>query len=512
MGDEMSKKIHTVIKSIIYILIMGVVLAVATLLRYTRFWGVATYGTVPFAQIVFHLRAPLASAATGLVKAYIKGYVKGYWWLALLLAAAVIVFRILYVRNTEGKPRLWKSLRNVSFGLAGGFALLELVILANTFGVKDYIRDQMNPSSIYEEYYVEAEDVEIAFPEEKQNLIYIYMESMEATYSDCENGGDMEDNLIPNLTELAYEGDDFTAGETLGGGYSATNSTWTIAAMVAQSSGTPLSVALDLNEHGSEINFLPGLTSLGDILEEEGYQQLILMGSGSTFGGRWNYYTSHGNVTVFDYFTAVNNGDIPEDYKVFWGLEDAKLYTYAQREILKLAENDEPFAVRILTVDTHFTDGYFCQLCENTYDTQMANVIACADRQVSAFVEWITEQDFYENTVIVIAGDHPNMDPVIEELMVEEDYERDVYYTILNSVPSRLGSYEETTRRFTTMDIFPTTLAAMGVTIEGDRLGLGTNLYSEVPTLIELMGREELNAELAKVSRYYDKYIVVDGK
>lgn len=41
----------------------------------------------------------------------------------------------------------------------------------------------------------------------------------------------------------------------------------------------------------------------------------------------------------------------------------------------------------MLTVDTHFTDGYVCELCQNQYDEQYSNVIACSSRQVSEF--WI---------------------------------------------------------------------------------------------------------------------------
>ncbi len=44
------------------------------------------------------------------------------------------------------------------------------------------------------------------------------------------------------------------------------------------------------------------------------------------------------------------------------------------------------------------------------------------------------------------------------------------------------------TRTYTTFDNFPTTLAAMGVTIEGNRLGLGTNLFSSEQTLSERYG------------------------
>jgi phosphoglycerol transferase len=60
------------------------------------------------------------------------------------------------------------------------------------------------------------------------------------------------------------------------------------------------------------------------------------------------------------------------------------------------------------------------------------------------------------------------------------------------------------------MDMFPTTLAAMGCSIEGERLGLGTNLFSDLPTLSEEMGVETLNRELSKRSDYYNNELIED--
>ena len=45
-------------------------------------------------------------------------------------------------------------------------------------------------------------------------------------------------------------------------------------------------------------------------------------------------------------------------------------FEYAKTEIENLAVKDEPFNFTMLTVDTHFTDGYKCELCEKKYDTQ----------------------------------------------------------------------------------------------------------------------------------------------
>ena len=58
---------------------------------------------------------------------------------------------------------------------------------------------------------------------------------------------------------------------------------------------------------------------------------------------------------------------------------------------------------------------------------------------------------------------------------------------------------------YTAMDMFPTTLSAMGFEIEGDRLGLAVDLFSGEPTLCEEMGFEKLEEETQKYSAYYIK-------
>ena len=154
----------------------------------------------------------------------------------------------------------------------------------------------------------------------------------------------------------------------------------------------------------------------------------------------------------------------------------------------------------LLTVDTHFPDGYRCSLCQDEHETDYKDALSCSSRQVAAFVKWIQQQDFYENTTIVISGDHLSMAAEIAK-DTPEDYERTVYNCILNPA---VEPEQATERVFTTMDMFPTTLAAMGVQIEGDRLGLGTNLFSKRATLAEEIGYEALNENVSRYSKFLD--------
>lgn len=105
-------------------------------------------------------------------------------------------------------------------------------------------------------------------------------------------------------------------------------------------------------------------------------------------------------------------------------------------------------------------------------------------KKVSELVEWIQAQPWGEDTVIVLNGDHLCMDSKYYSDM-PEGYVRKTYTAIINSSKKE----PDTVRSYSTMDLFPTTLSAMGVTIVGDRLGLGTDLYSDTPTLLEELGK-----------------------
>ena len=90
-----------------------------------------------------------------------------------------------------------------------------------------------------------------------------------------------------------------------------------------------------------------------------------MCGSDATFAGRQTYFEQHGNYEVRDIFYAKEKGYIPENYWVWWGYEDAKLYKIAKKEIAEIAELSEPFNYTMLTVDTHHVDGYVCSKCKD---------------------------------------------------------------------------------------------------------------------------------------------------
>ncbi|MDO4961276.1 MAG: LTA synthase family protein [Eubacteriales bacterium] len=375
---------------------------------------------------------------------------------------------------------------------------VSAILMWRGLDIGGYIGNKSVSSSFVEDHYVDPKNVQLSFPEKPRNLIYIYLESMETTFADEVNGGDFPENLIPGLTLIAHENEDFSGESSmLNGAYSMPNTRWTVAAMFAEMSGLPVPSKKTLKSG----EYLPGVTLLGDILSERDYHQVFMCGSNVRFGDRKELLSTHGRYDLLDYNYAVNTGRIPQDYKVWWGYEDAKLFRFAKEELNELAGDDRPFNLSLLTVDTHMEDGYVCQLCGNDFDDRYANVFVCSDRLVSEFVSWCQNQDWYENTTIVISGDHPTMDGDFCD-GVSSEYTRKVYTAYINSAVN--AESPSLRRDFTTFDAFPTTLASLGVKIEGERLGLGTNLFSVIPTLTEEYGIDEMDRELQKKSEFMD--------
>lgn len=289
----------------------------------------------------------------------------------LCLAAVIVLFVLL--RN---KKIFWIVMPAVIIiSLAAGAGVLNHAW--NKLEVSEYLENKDKDTGFIDGNYISPSSVQLQFPEEKRNLIYIFLESMEVTYSDKENGGAFDVNYIPELTALAQEYEDFSGSDSaLNGGYDMPSTTWTAAALFAQSSGLPLSISIEGNSMNTQDEFMPNVVMIGDILEDAGYNQMFLIGSNATFGGRRLMYSDHGNFTIHDWVYAGDSGRLPKGYFEWWGYRDSLLFEYAKEELQELASGDEPFNLTMLTVDTHFEDGFVCDLCGDEFgDNRYGNDI-----------------------------------------------------------------------------------------------------------------------------------------
>ena len=478
----------------------GILVFLVSLIGFASRWAFSSWGDLDMDEIVFHLQEPLKGASSGIVWDYL---LKGL----LPVVVILVVYVILLILLKKRKRRLLCACAFLLVTIV--FAFFVKKSIWDRLDMKNWIDGRLHQSNFIEENYVDPANVKLSFPEKKKNLIYIYLESMETTYADEASGGAFSVNVIPELTSIAQDNEDFSGSQNnLNGGVVFSGTGFTTGAMFAQTTGLPLKISIGSNFMDTQNSFFPQVTALGDILKEAGYRQVFLLGSDATFGGRRLYYQDHGDFEIRDYLYAKEEGWIDPDYEVWWGYEDQKLFSFAKETLLELAEGGEPFHLTILTVDTHYEDGYVCDLCDDEFgDDQYANVMACSSRQTAAFLEWLQQQDFYKDTVVILCGDHTTMDTNFCA-DVDGSYQRKFYTAFVNAAVAPEQPEQE--RAFSSMDLFPTTLAAIGVTIDGNRLALGTNLFSSTETLLEQYGQDRMKKELLRKSDFLESLEKVD--
>lgn len=475
-------------------------------------WMKKYFAEVSLEEIQFLLFSNKSNANLNILVQYAK---ETLTYLAIIIGIFIILVKINNIFKKQMTLKITKKNkeRNITIFpfkinhrflalLALLFAIYLFINFDKQFSFIDFVSNKLQTSTIYEEYFVDPLSVKIKFPEKKRNLIYIFLESMETTYTTYKHNNKRV-SLIPNLEKLAKESTYFSKTSDFGGINQRYATGWTAAALVSQTAGVPLSIPIHGNDYGQYDSFLPGITNIGDILQKEGYKQMLMVGSDAKFGGRYNYFKGHGNYEIWDYYSAINEEKIPEDYFEFWGFEDRKLFEFAKEKLINLSKKEEPFNLTLLTVDTHFMEGYTDESCNLKYDKAYANAINCSDYKVNDFINWIKKQSFFKNTTIVLVGDHITMNSDF----IKENFnygERQLYNMFINSQVKPVNQYN---REASSIDMLPTTLAAMGVTIEGNKLGLGTNLFSEEKTIEELLGEDYLETELSKNSKFYNNFL-----
>jgi phosphoglycerol transferase len=299
---------------------------------------------------------------------------------------------------------------------------------------------------------------------------------------------------------------------------------WTIAGITAQYSGVPLALTFlnrtEWNNYGTiGSEFLPGASGVGDILSEAGYKNYFILGSRIEFGGRDKYFKTHKDTVIYDYHYFVENDYIPKDYNVWWGIEDRKIYDFAKEKITEIA-SDEPFFITLLTADTHPTGGYLDAEAVTPFDSQYKNVLFDANKQLSDFLGWLSKQPFYENTTIVVLGDHLYSDSSVfpdgfRIYSVRSKYRVQYYNDILENqykrfpinifINSLLNEENTKYRVFSHFDMFPTLIDSIGGIYDAKGLGLGRSLNKGEKTLLEVFGVDQVNKNLQQKSAYYNR-------
>ena len=339
-------------------------------------------------------------------------------------------------------------------------------------------------STFYEREYNLPEKKNITFPKNKKNLIVIHVESLEKTF---ENKTFFTNSLIPDIEKLESEGIQFSNYQNGFG------TTFTEGSLIALFTGTPINPHLNLNHVGQFSSIFKNVYSLGKILKDNGYQTFSMQSTLGDYAGMKNFLSLHGIDDITD--SKILKKTLLKDQIIsHWGFGDKNLF-FAVKDKIKNIDKSKPYFLYIQTVDTHVK--YIPKdIKKNIYSNPYLNVIYNTNLAVADFIDWFKKQPEYKNTTIVILGDHLRMGKDFKMPQI-----RSIYNLFMNTsiVPN------DTNRTFSQVDLFPSVLEAIGVKIINHKLGLGTSIFSENKTLAERFSEQELENELGKNNKIYDK-------
>ncbi len=355
------------------------------------------------------------------------------------------------------------------------------------FRICDYISGTNAITDIFDKEYISPQNFKLKFPQSKRNLIVLYLESIESDYA---NPKISASNLLPNLSKLAEENYTFSGYHQLL--YTGT----TLSAQFAGMCGAPYKTEIKIQSLYDSLNYtIPNVICYPEVLRQNNYNTYFIQSGSLDFAYTRQLINQHGFPYAEGYdelIAATDNASVITGND--WGIRDRELYRLAQQKIEKLANQHKPFLITIATIDTHEPTTFLDPKCTSQYGDKR-DVIVCADQMAADFIRWIQKQDFYPQTTIVVLGDHT----VIGRNSVYPNHQdRKIFNMIINPVPG----FASQPHRWTTLDVAPTILEALG--IENQGWGLGRSLGQKEPTMIEKYGNV-LDMEFNKNSDFYKK-------
>ncbi|AMK72967.1 MULTISPECIES: LTA synthase family protein [Bacillus] len=156
-----------------------------------------------------------------------------------------------------------------------------------------------------------------------------------------------------------------------------------------------------------------------EILKNSGYYSAVLHANNKSFWNRDLMYDSFG----YDSFFDINSYDVTDENSVGWGLKDKEFFEQSSELMKNLPQ---PFYSRLITLTNHFPfdlDEEDQLIDEYDSSSQTLNkyfpTVRYQDEALKRFIEKLKEDGLYDNSVIVLYGDHYGISENHNEAMGE---------------------------------------------------------------------------------------------
>ena len=163
-------------------------------------WGKEAFGDLEPDQILINLNSPTEGTDVGVYISLFEGPVLTT---ALLTALFCIIifpkYKLTYNKNDK-KSTIFPAIviRALCLVLAITILVGGCAFGINRFQLMTLFDAYFSDSPYIEENFVDPDEANLKFPEQKRNLIHIYLESMENTFFSKDLGGYFDENLMPD--------------------------------------------------------------------------------------------------------------------------------------------------------------------------------------------------------------------------------------------------------------------------------------------------------------------------
>lgn len=231
------------------------------------------------------------------------------------------------------------------------------------------------------------------------------------------------------------------------------------------------------------------LPSLPRLLKDNGYQTATFHTNVVEFWNRAELYDSLG----FDHY--YDRSFFGEDDVFFFGASDNTLYSKTADKLKEMSQEGQPFYAQVISMSAHhpFTipeEKYRMKLPERYEGTFVGDYIRSqnyADDAFGQFVEELKANGLWDNSVIMIYGDHMGL-PIYsldhdDKALMTEIYSHEYSYADMLNIPLLIvggGNTEPQTLEQVggEVDIMPTAASLLGISMDNN-LHFGQDLLSQ---------------------------------
>lgn len=226
--------------------------------------------------------------------------------------------------------------------------------------------------------------------------------------------------------------------------------------------------------------------SMSERLNENGYFTSVMHSNNASF---WNRDVIYQSLDIQKFYD-VDSYDVTDENSVNWGLKDIPFF---EQSVDMMSEMEQPFATRMITLTNHYP---FTLMEEDImipeYNSNSGTLnryfqtVRYLDESIKVFFEELKESGLYDNSIIVMYGDHYGISENHNKAMAQYLGKEEITAydsALLQSVPLFIhipGSndgqvIDETSGQ---IDIRPTILHLLGIDTSKD-MQLGDDMFSK---------------------------------